>query len=125
MAIKLLIVDDSFSIRAFVKKTLTMIDLEIDTLHEASDGLQALEVLEKEAVDVILTDINMPNMNGLELIKKIRAQTRFDNIKIVVISTEGSREMVVEAMKCGANKYLKKPFGPEQAMETLEESLKS
>ncbi len=123
MAINLLIVDDSLNIRAFVKKTLAMIDLAFDNIHEAGDGLEALEVLEKESVDVVLTDINMPNMNGIALIKEIRSRPQLKHLKIIVISTEGSREMVLEAIKSGANSYLKKPFGPEQAMETLEEAI--
>ncbi|MBL8027780.1 MAG: response regulator [Fibrobacteres bacterium] len=123
MGINFLIVDDSANIRAFVKKTLNMTGLEIETIFEASNGKEGLEVLSKEKVDVALTDINMPVMDGLEMIRLIKENGNMNNLKIIVISTEGSREKILEAAKLGVKGYLRKPFGPENVMEILNEAV--
>ncbi|OGJ86507.1 MAG: hypothetical protein A2268_02340 [Candidatus Raymondbacteria bacterium RifOxyA12_full_50_37] len=124
MGLKFLIVDDSANIRAFVKKTLGLTGLEIERIDEATDGIDGLLQLAENPVDVVLTDINMPNMDGLDMIRKIREDPKFASIQIVVISTEGSREKIIEAVKCGANGYLKKPFGPEEVLDILKEAIK-
>ncbi len=123
MGTRFLIVDDSANIRSFVKKTLELTGIETDAVFEASNGFEGLAVLEQEVVDVVLTDINMPRMNGLEMIQKIKGNSAWEKIKIVVISTEGSREKIVEAAKLGVNGYLRKPFGPENVLELLNEAL--
>lgn len=123
MGFSFLIVDDSANIRAFVRKVLNLTGLSIDLILEAEDGENGLARLAESPVDVILTDINMPRMDGLDMIRKIRADTRFQNVKIIVISTEGSREKILEAAKIGVNGYLKKPFGPEEVLGVLNEAV--
>lgn len=123
MGLNFLIVDDSANIRAFVKKTLNLTGLPMDTVLEAKDGEEALALLKEKPVDIILTDINMPNMDGLTLIRHIRADNRFQKVRIIVISTEGSREKILEAAKIGITGYLKKPFGPEQVLEILNKAV--
>jgi two-component system chemotaxis response regulator CheY len=123
MGTRFLIVDDSANIRAFVKKTLSLTGLTIDAILEAQDGQDALEKLEQNPVDVVLTDINMPRMDGLELIRRLRADERYRTLRVIVISTEGSREKILEAAKIGITGYLKKPFGPENVLEILEKAV--
>ncbi len=119
MGLKILVVDDSANIRAFIKKTLGMTELDIEELHNAANGEEALSVLSRVKIDVILSDINMPVMNGLEFVRKARDKYGKDDIYIVMVSTEGSREKVIECIKAGANGYVKKPFGPEDIMEII------
>ncbi|MFH0919578.1 MAG: response regulator [Fibrobacterota bacterium] len=119
MGFAFMIVDDSVIIRAFVRKTLGLTGLEIDTIVEACDGEEGLRLLAENKLDVILTDINMPKMDGLEMIRRIRQEKKYNTVKIVIITTEGSRQKVLEAAKIGINGYLKKPFGPEEALEVL------
>lgn len=121
MGISFLIVDDSLNIRAFIKKTLNMTDIDIKDIYEASNGEEAIEILKEKCVDFVLTDINMPKMDGLSMIKNIKCQEKFRDMKIIIISTEGSREKILEGVKMGASGYLKKPFGPEEIMELLQE----
>jgi two-component system chemotaxis response regulator CheY len=123
MGMNFLVVDDSVNIRAFVKKTLGLTGLEIDSLHEAGNGEEGLAVLAKQKIDVVLTDINMPVMDGLEMIRMIKTNSEWDKIIIIVISTEGSREKILEAAKIGVKGYLRKPFGPENVLEILNEAM--
>ena len=120
MGINILIVDDSDNIRAFIKKALSLTELDINQILEAENGLQGLEKLSAYKIDIILSDINMPVMDGLEFIRNVRAEEKNNEIIILVVSTEGSRQMILESVKAGANGYLKKPFGPDEVMETLE-----
>ena len=124
MGMKFLIVDDSANIRAFIRKVLSMTGLEIDSVREAGDGEEGLLRLSEEPADVVLSDINMPRMDGLEMIRRIKARSEFAGVRIVVVSTEGSRDKILEAVKCGAAGYLKKPFGPEQVVNLLTETMK-
>ncbi len=121
MPLNLLIADDSTNIRAFIKKTMEAVGLEINHVYEASNGQEALDLIKVFDIDLLLTDINMPVLNGLELIKSIQKNPELKPMKIVVVSTEGSRDVVVEALKSGASGYLKKPFSPEEAMELMDE----
>ena len=91
---------------------------EIGEIKEAGDGLQGLEILEQGGVDVVLSDVNMPNMNGLEFVSAAR-EKHGDNPPIVMITTEGSEEVVADAMKKGANGYIKKPFTPDKVKEVV------
>ncbi|OGS35700.1 MAG: hypothetical protein A2293_07435 [Elusimicrobia bacterium RIFOXYB2_FULL_49_7] len=122
---RFLIVDDSVNIRTFIRKVLNMTGLPVEEILEAGNGQQGIEVLEKEKVDVVLTDINMPVMDGLEMIRLVKAQPRFSELKMIIVSTEGSREKILEAVKMGAAGYLKKPFGPEQVLNLLTETMQN
>lgn len=120
MGLSFLVVDDSANIRAFVKKTLAMTELDIEIVHEADNGESGLSMLAENAVDVVITDINMPVMNGLDMIREMKTKKEYNKIKILIISTEGSRQMILESVKAGASGYLRKPFGPEEVMEVLD-----
>jgi two-component system chemotaxis response regulator CheY len=119
MAYTVLVVDDSSSIRAIIKKIIRVSGFDVGTFLEASDGNEALAIMETSRVDLVLTDINMPNMNGLDLIARIKENSALASIPVVVVSTEGSEKKMVEAMSLGAVGYVKKPFVPEEIKQTL------
>ena len=119
MAFNVLIVDDSTSMRAIIKRTIKVSGFDIGEYFEAADGRQALDVLEKEWVDLVMTDINMPNMNGIELITQMKTDELLRSIPVVIVTTEGSEERVKETMALGASGYIKKPFHPEEVKKTL------
>jgi len=123
MMLNVLIVDDSATIRAMIKKALTLSITELGQVHEAGDGIAALAVLADHSVDVVLMDINMPKLNGLQLIKKLKEDPETANLPVVVISTEGSTERVEQLKQQGISAYLRKPFRPEQLREILHEIL--
>jgi two-component system, chemotaxis family, chemotaxis protein CheY len=119
MALDVLIVDDSAAIRKILQRVLVQADVALGTVHEASDGLEALEKLKDKSVGLILSDINMPNMDGLELLGKVRAQESLSAVPIIMITTEGSQNKVLQALQLGANGYVRKPFTAEQIKEKL------
>jgi len=119
MGKNVLIVDDSSTMRKIVARSLRQAGFEFDTIHEAGDGQEALQVLEDESVDVILSDINMPNMNGVEFLKEKSATEGIKDIPVVMITTEAGSEILQEAMSLGARGSIKKPFTPDQVNETL------
>jgi len=123
MPFNVLVVDDSSSIRAIVKKIIKVSGFDVGELWDASDGLVALSVLEEKQVDIVLTDINMPNMDGMELITRMSKDDRMSTIPVVVVSTEGSDKKMNEAMAMGAVGYVKKPFMPEDIRRTLNDIL--
>jgi two-component system chemotaxis response regulator CheY len=119
MAYTVLVVDDSSSIRAIIKKIIKVSGFDVGAFLDASDGKQALAIMETNRVDLVLTDINMPNMNGLDLIARIKENHTLASVPVVVVSTEGSEKKMVEAMSLGAVGYVKKPFVPEEIKQTL------
>jgi two-component system, chemotaxis family, chemotaxis protein CheY len=119
MAYSVLLVDDSSSIRAIIKKIIKMSGFDVGEFLDASDGQEAMAVLRQNPVDIVLTDINMPNMNGLDLIARMKDNPDLAGIPVVVVSTEGSEKMMAEAMALGAVGYVKKPFVPEEIKNTL------
>jgi len=119
MAFNVLIVDDSTSMRAIIKKVIKVSGFDIGQYFEAGDGRQALKVLEKEWIDLVMTDINMPNMDGIELITEMKIDELLGSIPVVMVTTEGSEERVQETMSLGARGYIKKPFHPEEVKKTL------
>ncbi len=105
---RLLIVDDSKTIRLILANYTRTLGYES---QEASDGLEALEILEKDQdFEAVLLDWDMPRMDGLSLLKILREDRRFDNLKIMMVTAQGSYENVTQALACGANDYLMKPF---------------
>jgi two-component system chemotaxis response regulator CheY len=115
---KLLLVDDSSTMRRIQKTQLT--GLGITQIIEAEDGAQALEKLDAETgIDLVLLDWNMPQMNGLDLLKRIRANGAWKNIKVVMCTSEAEKSRIMEAMAAGANNYIVKPFTPETIKEKL------
>ncbi|MGD9969219.1 MAG: chemotaxis response regulator CheY [Sulfuricurvum sp.] len=115
---KLLVVDDSSTMRRIIKNTLSRLGYE-DVL-EGEDGLQGWTVLnENPNIGMLITDWNMPEMNGLELVKKVRADGRFSDLPIIMVTTEGGKAEVITALKAGVNNYIVKPFTPQVLKEKL------
>jgi len=113
----ILIADDSPSMRAMLVSTIEMLgDYRI---VEASSGFEALRLLPREEVDLILTDINMPDINGLELISYLRTNSNYLSIPVFIISSEGSRKDIEKGRLLGANEYLIKPFDPARLQELI------
>jgi two-component system chemotaxis response regulator CheY len=121
MSFNVLIVDDSNAMRSVIRKVIQLSGFRMDNCYEAGNGKQALGVLSSEWVDVILSDIHMPEMGGLELLKEICQHDVFKNIPVIMISTEGSLERVNEAYALGAKGFIKKPFLPEELKRILHE----
>jgi two-component system chemotaxis response regulator CheY len=114
-----LIVDDSNTMRKIVSRALRQAGIDFSTILEAGDGQEALDVLSGNNVDVILSDINMPNMNGLEFLKAKSEIAAIKDIPVVMISTETGADIIDEAKSYGAKGAIKKPFTPELINETL------
>lgn len=117
--ISALIVDDSSVMRKIVERALRQAGLAIATVFEASSGVEALDVLRQERVNLILSDINMPNMDGLEFLRQMRAQELASDVPVIMITTEGSEDHVREAIVAGAQGYIRKPFTAEQVKERV------
>lgn len=112
--IRVLIVDDSSVMRKIVERSLRQADIKLSEVMEASNGMEALAVLNKNKVDLILCDINMPVMDGLEFVKKLPGVSNAKGVPVVMITTEGSEGHVVQALSAGARGYIRKPFTPDQ-----------
>lgn len=117
--IRALIVDDSGVMRKIIERTLRQAGLESLIVHEAGSGSQALEVLEVKPVDLILSDINMPFMDGLEFLRQMRARNLAAGVPVVMITTESSEEHVKQAIEAGARGYIRKPFTAQQVKERV------
>jgi two-component system chemotaxis response regulator CheY len=113
----ILIVDDSSTMRKIISRSLRQAGLPVDEIFEAGDGIEGLNVVGGKSVDLILSDINMPNMDGLEFIKQLRAGG--SSIPVVMITTEGGEDIIKEAINCGASDSIKKPFTPDQLSQKL------
>jgi len=117
--IKVLIVDDSSVMRKIVERALRQTGLQLAKVYEASTGAEGLDVLAATPVDLVLTDINMPAMDGLEFLRRLRAQDLAPRVPVVMITTESSEEHVKQAIVAGAQAYLRKPFTAEQVKERV------
>jgi len=112
-------VDDSAAIRKILHRVLAQTDVPLGTVLEAGDGLEAMDRLAEKRVDLVLSDINMPNMDGIQLLSRIRAHPEWKTIPVLMITTEGSQQKVLEAVQLGANGYVRKPFTADQIKEKL------
>jgi len=121
MSFNVLIVDDSSSMRSVIKKIVAISGFKMDQCYEAGNGKQALEILSKVWVDIILTDLNMPEMNGLEMLAALKGDSLLKEIPVVIVSTEGSDERRKVALEMGAKQFIKKPFSPEYVRKVLYE----
>lgn len=119
MAYNILIVDDSLPMRAVIKKTLNVSGFDVGKVFEATNGEEALKILREEWTDLVISDYNMPGMNGLELIEEMKKDDVFKSIPLVMVTTEGSRERVEMFIKTGAADYIRKPFTPEEIRSKL------
>lgn len=119
MAYNVLVVDDSLPMRSVIKKTIKASGFKVGQLFDASNGKEALGVLKQEWLDLVLTDYNMPDMDGLQLIKEMKQDETLEAIPVVMVTTEGSRQRVKEFLENGAADYIKKPFTPEEIRTKL------
>jgi two-component system, chemotaxis family, chemotaxis protein CheY len=124
MDLNVLIVDDSAAIRKILVRVLGQTDLPIKQIHEAADGAEALKIVGENDVSLILSDINMPNVDGLELLTKLRLTPKWKQLSVVMITTEGSQAKVMEAVQLGARGYVRKPFTADQIKEKVLACLK-
>ena len=123
MAYRLLIVDDSPAMRAFVRRVIGLSGFDLAACFEASNGQEALELLRGEWEDAILTDINMPHMDGEEFLRRLAADDVFRSIPVIVISTDATHHRKERLLAIGARGYLSKPFLPEVLRAELETTL--
>jgi two-component system, chemotaxis family, chemotaxis protein CheY len=119
MSFNVMIVDDSGAMRTVIKKVITISGFKISTCLEATNGREALEKLKKNWVDVIISDVNMPEMNGLELLQALSQDPLYQSIPTIIVSMEGSSERMKEALSRGAKGFIKKPFQPEDIKRIL------
>lgn len=115
--IRALIVDDSSVMRKIVERSLRQAGLDLSSVIEAGNGAEALGLLDANTVDLILSDINMPIMDGLEFVRQVQTVDKLRKIPVVMITTEGSESNVVQALSLGAKGYIRKPFTPDQVKE--------
>jgi two-component system chemotaxis response regulator CheY len=116
---RVLIVDDSSVMRKIVERSLRQAGLDSIVVLEAGSGVEGLEVLSHQAVHLILSDINMPSMDGLEFLRQLRTQNLASGVPVVMITTESSEEHVKQAIVSGAQGYIRKPFTAEQVKERV------
>jgi len=119
MPFDLLIVDDSAAIRKILRRVLQAAEIPLGNVYEAGDGVEALAILGANKVTLILSDINMPNMDGLQLLGHVRANAAWKELPVIMITTEGSQAKVMEAAQLGATGYVRKPFTSDQIKSTL------
>jgi len=123
MAFNILIADDSETMRAVIKKTVVMSGVPTGEILEAGTGKEVLDILKKTWVDVILSDINMPEMSGMDLLRELKQDEVYSNIPVILITTESSLARMEQARNLGAAGYIKKPFLPETIKQSLLEVL--
>jgi two-component system chemotaxis response regulator CheY len=122
MAVNVLVVDDSGVMRAMIVKTIRLSGLQLGEIHEAANGREGLEALDHNWIDLVIADINMPVMNGEEMIDHIQKNPEFKDIPIVVVSTEGSKTRIERLQNKGA-RFIHKPFTPEIIRDTVKDFL--
>jgi len=126
MALDILIVDDSRLVRKAIKRIIEMIELDVGKLYEAENGLEALNILNRENIDLVLSDLNMPKMGGIEMFHRMKTEEKTKSIPVVIVTTESSIMRVKDLLENGVKDYLHKPFTPEEFREiifhTLEKS---
>jgi two-component system chemotaxis response regulator CheY len=115
--IRALIVDDSSVMRKIVERSLRQAGIDLSSVIGAENGAEALGLLDTHPVDLILSDINMPVMDGLEFVRQLQTVEKLRGIPVVMITTEGSESNVVQALSLGAKGYIRKPFTPDQVKE--------
>jgi two-component system chemotaxis response regulator CheY len=125
MVANILVVDDSAAIRKILQRVLNQTDISLGAILEAGDGQEALESLKANKIDLVLSDINMPKMDGLQLLATLKANPQWKHIPVVMITTEGGEAKVGEAVRLGASGYVRKPFTADQIKEKLSGILES
>ena len=117
--VDVLIVDDSAAIRKILQRMLKSAGVSLGRIVEAGDGLEALVQLQSQTVQLILSDINMPNMDGIQLLSELKSRVEFRNVPVIMVTTEGGEAKVMEAVQLGASGYVRKPFTADQIKEKL------
>jgi two-component system, chemotaxis family, chemotaxis protein CheY len=117
--LRILIVDDSSVMRKIVSRALQQGGVSIEEILEAGNGREALEILQRAKVNLILSDINMPVMDGLEFVRQLQGVDNAKGVPIVMITTEGSESHVMQAISSGARAYIRKPFTPDQIKQHI------
>jgi len=123
MSFNILIVDDSKTIRSVIRKTLLIAGVPISDLYEASNGLEGLQIMKDNWVDLCFADINMPVMTGIEMIEKMQQDQVLAKLPVVIVSTEGSKTRIEELFRKGVRAYLRKPITPEIVRNVVKEVL--
>ncbi|MEZ5063426.1 MAG: response regulator [bacterium] len=122
MSYDFLIVDDSPIIRSVVRKAIHLSGIDLGTLHEAENGRQALATLEQQHVDVVVADLNMPEMDGVELVRRIHEDLSL-TVPVIIVSSDRSADRIEELRARGIHDFLKKPFRPEELMAMVRQAL--
>ncbi|MFC2140277.1 response regulator [Candidatus Auribacterota bacterium] len=117
----ILIVDDSRITRSIIKKTLKIAQVPTAELYEAAHGGEAIDMLHEHWIDLVFADINMPVMNGIEMVEKMNDDAMLKNIDVVIVSTEGSTTRIEQFMSKGVRGYIQKPFAPEQIKKIVDD----
>ena len=125
MGLRILIVDDSPAMRAFVRRVVELSGLDVARYVQAADGSSALRLLQSEPVDIILTDINMPGMDGEELVRRLQQDRQLRSVPVVVVSTDATPNRIERMLGLGAKRYVTKPFSPEALRRELDRVLES
>ena len=120
MAYRVLIVDDSPAMRSFVRRVIELSGFELSACFEASNGREALELLRREWVDAVLTDINMPEVDGEEFLRRLGQDEMLRSTPVIVISTDATHNRITRLLSLGARGYITKPFLPEALRTQLE-----
>jgi two-component system, chemotaxis family, chemotaxis protein CheY len=120
MPLDVLIVDDSAAIRKILHRVLVQAELPLGKVLEARDGQDALKKLGSNSVGLILSDIHMPNMDGIEMLSRLKSSDEFRAVPVIMVTTGGSQDKVLQALELGAAGYVRKPFTPDQIKEKLE-----
>jgi len=117
--LNILIVDDSATMRALLHRVVGLADLPIGTIYQAPNGLEALKILETHSVQAVFTDLNMPVMNGMQLLREMAKRDSWQDLLSIIISTDGSKLRREEARELNVNLYVEKPFRPEVVRDVL------
>jgi two-component system, chemotaxis family, chemotaxis protein CheY len=120
---RVVVIDDAIVVREVIIRNLTKIGFEPNNIFEAEDGLEGINLLRAERVDLIISDWNMPKMDGLELLRTIKDYPELANIPFIMITSESEKEKVDEAFKAGVNQYIFKPFKPAYFNEKIQQTL--
>ena len=122
MSINILVVDDSSVMRSMISKTIQLSGVNLNEIHQAANGQEGLEGLDQHWIDLVIADINMPVMNGEEMIDRMQENPEYQNLPVVVVSTEGS-EIRVERLQEKGARFIHKPFSPEMIRDTIKDLL--
>lgn len=123
MGYRFLIVDDSATTRAVIKRTIGMCGIEAEKIFEAANGKDALAMLSVTKIDLVFLDINMPEMTGMEVAARVKADPKLSHVPVVVVSSESMESRVQQLKAEGVRGYIKKPFTPEQIASVINDVL--